>query len=323
MAFCPIVFHVPDEDTCANKEIIDLKPKKFNVEYFTKGNHPIKIDPPDEQTDTAIEVVDKPKKARKPKETAVVVQQKNDLQYQDNTNIPYASSYSETNSILRSASLQADVLLHEIKEDIDTIRSSKTIKNKYTYLTNLSSSAANLISTRITAARELNNSITQAHNLELKRAKDIKDASTENKNDDARMMDLYNAFIRAPYGMYNNGLNMPTIQDMTLGTNDANSPVTGVSMQMAHDDTNLSPEQIRMRNENNPNIEEVVKYDPASGRRWFEVIDNTTGNPIPNYPTSDPFLLEDISIDARAGIARNRNLDRVWTLVTIDNVSEY
>ena len=246
----------------------------------------------------------------------------NSTQIQSDTSAAYADSYKTTNAILETAIAQSDQLLNEIKQDIDAIRASKTLKGKYTYLTNLTSSAASLINTRITAAREINSSITQSHNLELKRAKDIKDMARDDKNDDARMMDLYNAFINNPIGMYDNKLNMPTIPAMMLGANDPNSPVSGVSMNGDHE-SNITPEQLRMRMENNPNIEEIIRYDASSGRRWFEVIDKMTGAPIPNYPTSDPFLLEDISIDVRAGTGRNRNLDRVWNVQTIGNLSEY
>ena len=271
-------------------------------------------------------LVPKETKERKPRTKKadnpeiVSVQGAGDLQIQANTKVPYQSTYDETTGILKNAILQADQLLAEVKEDIDAIRASKTLKSKYTYLTNLTASAANLINTRITAAREINSSITQAHNLELKRSKDLKEFERDDKNDDARMMDMYSAFINSPIGMYDNSLNMPTIPNMMLGPNDGS--INAVSMGSTNG-SELTPEQLRLRMENNPNIEEVVKYEPATGRRWFEVIDKTTGNQIPNYPTSDPFLLEDAKIDIRAGVAKNRNLDKVWPLVQIGNTSEY
>ena len=230
--------------------------------------------------------------------------------------------------MIKNTILQVDILSSEIKGDIDSIRASKSLKGKYTYLTNLNSAASSLLATKLNAIRELNNSITQSHNLELKRAKDLKEIDSMNKNDDARMMDLYSAFINAPMGMYDNKLNMPTIPEMMLGVNDPNSGIKGVSMNgttAQQNQGNISPEQLRMRMENNSDIEEVVVYDPASGRRWFDVIDKNTGQSVPNFPKSDPFLLEDISIETRSGIAKNRNLDRVWPLKVIGgiNMSEY
>lgn len=245
----------------------------------------------------------------------------------DNTpsNTPYQASYNETNDMLRQAILQADILTGEIKQDIDAIRSSKTMKSKYTYITNLTSAEAGLIGTKISAIREINNSITQAHNLELKRAKDAKEDMRNQQSDDARMMDMYNAFINSPMGMYNNSLNMPKIPDMLLGANGTQPSIQGISMPgNANETSNLTPEQIRMRMEGNPNIEEVVMYEPSSGRRWFEVIDTTTNQPVPNYPKTDAFFLSDMTIDVRSGVARNRNLDKVWRLINTENtVLEY
>ena len=241
--------------------------------------------------------------------------------------VTYQSSYCETNDMLRQAIMQADILTSEIKQDIDAIRGSKTIKGKYTYITNLTSAEAGLIGTKISAIREINNSITQAHNLELKRAKDAKEDQRNQQSDDARMMDMYNAFINSPMGMYNNALNMPKIPDMLLGTNGLNPSVQGVSIPNANGQEvvgGLSPEQIRMRMEGNPNIDEDVMYEPSSLRRVCEVIDKTTNAPIPNYPKTDAFFLSDITIDVRAGLARNRNLDKVWRLVNTENtVYEY
>lgn len=323
---CPIIFMTPPEEP---KEEISMAKKAsdedvgFNLNYFMSDDA---ILPADEVTIKAKEEKEKKKRASKNKELVVDTKAIADpgSQIQGNTKIPYAQSYSETDALLRNTVLQADQLLSEVKEDIDSIRASKTLKNKYTYLTNLTASAASIIGAKISAIKEQNSTITQSHNLELKRAKDLKEFEQNDKNDDARMMDLYNAFIHAPYGMYENGLNVPTIPNMILGTNDANSGVSSVSMvtSSGHDNS-LTPEQVRMRFENNASIEEVVKYDLASGRKWFEVIDKNTGMPVPNYPTSDPFLLEDISLDTRSGIAKNRNLDRVWTLVTAETASEY
>ena len=238
-------------------------------------------------------------------------------------NTSYVDSYNETTGLLKQAILQADVLTSEIKQDIDAIRNSKTMKGKYTYITNLTSAEAGLINTKISAIREINNTITQAHNLEQKRAKDMKEDQRNQQNDDARMMDMYNAFINSPMGMYDNRLNMPKIPEMLL----TNPSVQGVSMMGGNQPTGqLTPEQVRMRMENNPNIEEVVMYEPSSGRRWFEVIDNSTNMPVQNYPKTDDFFLSDMTIDVRANTARNRNLDKVWRLINVESgsvINEY
>jgi len=256
---------------------------------------------------------------------ASVLNKNNQNSMTENTNSPYLNTYGETDNLIRGTILQIDQLNSEIKTDIDKIRASSSMKGKYTYLTNLTSASSSLLATRLNAIRELNNTITQSHNLELKRAKDLKEYEKDKQNDDARMMDLYSAFINAPMGMYDNKLNMPTIPDMMIGVNDPNSGISGMSMSGGFNNNTISPEQMRMRMEGNNNIEEVVVFDPATGRKWFDVIDKSTGQSVPNYPRSDAFMLEDISVETRAGIAKNRNLDRVWPLQVVgsSNLSEY
>ena len=75
--------------------------------------------------------------------------------------VDYARSYTETNNLIRNTIMQADELNAEIKQDIDTVRASKTLKNKYTYVTNLTASASSLISTKIAAIKELNSTISK------------------------------------------------------------------------------------------------------------------------------------------------------------------
>lgn len=228
--------------------------------------------------------------------------------------IDYSRSYAETNNLIRGAIMQADELSAEIKEDIDSVRSSKTLKNKYTYITNLTASASNLLGTKISAIKELNSSITQAHNLELNRLKALK-LNESAENDDMRMMDLYSSFVNTPIGSYTPAA--PTIQDITLGVNGINPSVNSVEMTSNQPTPvgNLTPEQNRMRMESNPNIQVVVRYDQATGQRCFDVIDKVSGVSIPNYPRPDNFLLEDTTIDIHTGIARNRNINAVWPLV--------
>lgn len=227
--------------------------------------------------------------------------------------VDYARSYAETNNLIRGAIMQSDELSNEIKQDIDAVRSSKTIKNKFTYITNLTASASALLNTKISAIKELNSTITQAHNLELNRMKTMKVNEAE-ANDDAKMMDIYSAFVNTPIGTYTPST--PNIQDLTLGVNNPNGPVAPIEMVAANGlNANLTAEQNRMRMENNPNIQTVVRYNQSTGQRMFDVIDSSTMASIPNYPRPDAFLLEDTTIDVHAGIARNRNINTVWPLV--------
>ena len=325
--YCPFTFYDDNGDVIPKKKteldgFTEFDPSVFEGDGMNIGPSDAEIEAA--QNKAKSEALVAPKK-KKDGSGGLVIQAT--TQIQESPKVAYMDSYNETNSMLRNAIVQTDVLASEIKEDLDKIRASSTMKSKYTYITNLTSAEAGLISTKVQAIREINNSISKAHDLELKRAKDIKDAQREQQSDDARMMDMYNAFINSPMGMYNNALNMPTVPDMMLGTNGMSPSVRGVSIATAgglQGTGALTPEQMRMRMEGNPNIEEVVMYEPSTGRRWFEVIDNSSGTPIANYPKSDDFLLADCTIDVRAGVARNRNIDKVWRLVNTEGtVLEY
>lgn len=264
---------------------------------------------------------DAKKKKRTPRSTDGEIRKANKTT--DITTEDYASSYNETNSIIKSAIIQTDELSAEIKQDIDAVRSSKTIKNKYTYLTNLTASASALINTKIAAIRELNSSITNAHRFELDRLKALK-ADARDDNNDAKMMDLYSAFINAPLGTYNPPAT-PTVQDINLGINDPNANINQVEMGGSSSmNKPLTPEETRMRMANNPNIKTVVVFDQESGNRYFDVVDDK-GNSVPNYPRPDQFLLEDTTLDVASGLARNRNINQVWPLVITGSgsIAEY
>jgi hypothetical protein len=236
----------------------------------------------------------------------------------------YHSSFSETNNLLRGAIAQADEMSAAIKGDIDEIRASKTIKGKYTYLTNLTASASSLLTTKISAIKELNSTISQAHKLNLDRFKTLKLDKSE-ANDDMKMMDIYSAFVNTPIGVYTPPA--PSIQDITLGVNNPTAGVAGVEMVPTNGTpiSSLTPEQTRMRMESNPNVQVVVRYNQATGQRAFDVIDTSTGVSIPNYPRPDAFLLEDTTIDIHTQIARNRNINQVWPLILDGNniMNEY
>ena len=72
---------------------------------------------------------------------------------------------------------------------------SKTIKGKYKYMADLCSTASTLVSTKLSAVKEINNTITTCHKLEMQRLKDIKNSQSQQQDDDKYMADLYNAYI--------------------------------------------------------------------------------------------------------------------------------
>lgn len=237
-------------------------------------------------------------------------------------NAGYFDTFSKTNMMLEGAIAQTDQLSAEVKEDIDNIRASKTLKNKYTYITNLTASSASLISTKIAAIKEINSTIQNSHKLELDRMKMTKDAEKD-QNDDARMMDLYKAFVNTPVGTYTSP-NVPSVTEMTMDPlGNGIAPITMGAGDLPVGQ--LTPEQARMRMESNPNIMTVVKFNQSTGQRFFDVIDRTNGASIPNYPRPDAFLLDDTNIDVHSMSARNKNLDIVWPLVFIGDgeINEY
>lgn len=225
-------------------------------------------------------------------------------------NNPYMSSFARTNALLEGAIMQTDQLSAEIKGDIDEIRSSKTIKNKFTYLTNMSETSATLISTKINAIKELNKTIVDAHKLELDHLKATREAERD-QSDEGRMMDLYKSFVNTPIGSYTSPNVFPSVAEGIGG----GPNVTSVPIGGFEDNSQLTPEQMRMRMESDPNIMTVIRFNQETGERRFDVINKLNGGSIPNYPRPDPFLLEDTIIDVHAMSGRNKNLDIVWPLV--------
>jgi len=242
----------------------------------------------------------------------------------DNIGAPtsqYDAAFEDTNIELRKAIAQTDVLIGEIKEDTDRIRSSSTIKNKYTYITNLTASQSALIGTKIQAIRELNNSKSTALKMELDRQKLMKDDASK-QDDNMRIMDLYNAFVNAPVGSYNPNP-MPTLMDLTASaTGGASGDINFVGVDINTDDPSmLSPQQIAMRASEDRNVRTIVRYNAETGARMFDVINTQTGQSIPNVERPDNFLLQDTTLDIQNKIARNRNIGQTWDLVIEGNTA--
>lgn len=240
------------------------------------------------------------------------------------TNAPYQDSYAETDHLLRESIGQINLLSNDVQAEIENIRKSKTLKGKYKYISELCSTASTLVSTKISAIREMNATTTKCHELEIKRLKDIKAAQAQNQQDDDKYMaDLYNAYISTPV---NSGAGNPLLA-MSAGNTINNNALmmggtvinggTSEEQQFQNFMSNLTPEQNRMIMSGNPNIETVVVYDPATGSKAFDVIDITTGIPVPNYPRPDSLILDDTIIDFATGVATNSNIGQNWKVVTL------
>lgn len=243
------------------------------------------------------------------------------------TNDPYESSYSETNNMLRGSIIQLDMITTDVKTEIDKVKSSKTLKGKYNYISDLCSTASSLLATKLSAIKEMNNTITQCHKLEIQRFKDMKAAMAMNEQDDDKhIADLYNAYINTPIS---SGVSSNPIFSVNSGNTMGNMPMlmNGVSATNISDQdagynnylNNITPEQNRMLLDGNPNIETVVVYDPNTGGKSFDVIDTSTGTPVGNYPRPSETLLDDTIIDFATGTASNTNIGQNWKVVVLNN----
>lgn len=295
-------------------------PIPINMAYFTGGAKPL------ENVDIS-GISDTPEKKKRTRKTSSV----NDIVVANvepevplcQTNKPYQDTYAETNSMLRQTISQIDSVSSDIMHQIDDIKGSKTLKRKYDYLGNLVNTHATLINSKISAVREINHTITQCHDLEMKRSKEIMKVTTADKADtDKFIMDTYNAFISAPTS--NNVQYAPPIASMVSGGNPMQSlaiPPVGITSNDQYDAgyanymNNLTPEANMMILESNPNIKTVVRYNPETGNRIFDVVDMTTGQSIPNTPKPAPMFLEDTYIDTKTNIAKNNNLNTAYPVI--------
>lgn len=244
--------------------------------------------------------------------------------YQSNQS--YIDSFGETNNLLRGSIAQIDQLQGEIKGELDIIRGSKTLKRKYDYLAALSSTSGTLMGTKISAIKEINKVISDSHNLDLKRMKDLRMNDVSGGDDDKKIMDMYQAFVSTPVGT-GGGFMGPNITDMTMMTGVNNMVRADLGGQDSYETytQNISPSQNMMRLEQSQDVKTVVVYDASTGRRWFDVMNVRTGESVPNVNTPDPMFLEDTNLDMRNNIARNTNLDITYPLIVLNNsnLSEY
>lgn len=240
------------------------------------------------------------------------------------TDESYGTTYGETNALLRGTIGEIDSLNKDVREQLDVVKTSKTIRKKYEYVSDLASTSANLLGTKIRAIQEIDSNITQGHNLDMKRAKDLKLSLDADKQDEnQRIMDMYNAYINTPMGVYNPGQPIPTPQEMMLPNTPGIAAIDisgqvpmGMDLGFAAYQAAKTPEENMMTLQKvNPNIKTVVVYDQNTQNRYFDVIDVSTGQSIPNVPRPDPFLLDDTTINVQNGVARNSNIDTVYPLV--------
>lgn len=240
------------------------------------------------------------------------------------SNTPYLETYNEPNMLLRGSIAQIDDLSHTVKEQLDNVVESKTLRKKYDYISELSSTAANLISTKVRTISEMNKVITDSHNLDIKRLKDLKmSAAAEEADNDKRVMDAYLAYVNAPIGSYGAmAPQFPSMQDLTTVSTLNNIEIATGGASEGYDPgyakwkQEMSPEtNMMIMQRNNPNIKTVVVYDQSTNTKHFDVVDMTTGQSIPGAPKPDEYLLADTYPNINNGTARNSNIDAVYPLV--------
>lgn len=240
------------------------------------------------------------------------------------SNVPYEKTYDETTNILKGTISEIDHFSVDLKNDIDSIRKSKTIRKKYDYLTNMLDTQGSLISTKINAVKEINKTITDSNNLDLKRMSGIASAGL-NKDDTRAITDMYNAFVQTPVG--NNGSNpfgfpsqaeMSTVEPGIVRQGFKNSGDMGYTEFM----NNPTEEQATVLASNNKNLETVVLYDenaPIGQQIMFDVVDKNTNQSVPGVDRPDPMFLENLRIEPELGIASDNNLAKTYRLINKSN----
>lgn len=233
------------------------------------------------------------------------------------SNRPYIETFEETNNIVRGVIVQADMLYSALQSDLEYVRASKTLKSKYQVIPQFTASMASTLSTKLSAAKEMNKTIHDCHNLDMKRVKELKLNDRADQDDTKYVSDMYSAFISL--GPQSNIPLGPSPTDISLmGVN--NIVRVGTEDEEGYNQyiNNLSPSQNAMRFENTA-VKTAVMYEQATGRRWFTNVDLDTGQEVPNLPVPDAMFLDDTILDIHNGVARNTNLDKTYPLIVIQD----
>jgi len=269
---------------------------------------------------------------RKKNEVEVSMAKNNsDIEYEEQrplndfeTNTPYMEKFQETNDILKGAIVQLEYGIQEMQKDANDIRASRTIRKKYDYLSEIQGTMGNFIGNKISAARELNNTINKCNDMELKRYKELK-LSMNEKDDDKALMEAYQAFVNMPT---NSSAYMPigpSSLDLTLNNPNLTQIETGTPGGYDNYINNMTPQQHMMALESNPDVKQVVVYNEKTGQRYFEVMNIRTGEVIPNTDKMDIMLIDEFELDLKNKVARSINMNITMPLIIIGDptLNEY
>ena len=242
------------------------------------------------------------------------------------TEVPYITSYEKTQNMLDETIKEIDLASAEIRQDIDDIRNSKTMKSKYTYLANLQSARATILGQRLSAIKEINATITKAHDLDAKRDKEYRAARMNEQDDVAAMEKLYDSFVNTPVGRIDGQLVNPlTVNTQNLTLANPNMMVSSIlQLQQSQDRlenfvNNMTEEQAIMFIEDNPAIEEVVLYNPNTGDSKFSYYDFSINQPVTIARAKDiTMFIDGLTFNWDTLTARSRDLGRDFKII-IDN----
>ena len=312
MSELPKGFHKLESNSSTN---VDIKSMDFSSLIDGDNNSISRTEIQDVPTE------EKKKRGRPKKEIpagAIAVPSTRELGLME-SNVPIINSYKENQEQLKSTVNAIDMMTVQIEQDIQAVRAARTLKKKYDYICELSSVAGSLMSNRISAIKEINNTITNAHRLEMERNKQMK-ASEVAQDDDKMLMDMYRAYVNTPIGTIPN---MPTIavNQAALNAHTLGVPITAPNTVMTDNSEGFnafintpSPELAAVRMEQNPNIKVVVVYNQETHEKFFDAQDLSTGQSIAGIPLPDPSLLDGVIPDIRNGIAKNINAGLTYPL---------
>ena len=239
-------------------------------------------------------------------------------------NVPTAYTYMETTGLLHQTLSQIDAVNNELMGEFEMVRANRAMKNKYGILNGLSENIGALISNKIQAIKEINNSISKSNDLDYKRYKDNKDAL--NQTDDKYISDLYTSFLTNQNANNQMMNNMPRMDAGIYGSSgivraDLGGQQNLGNVQYTNYIANITPEERLMLMEGNNNIRQAMVYDPNTGNRAFQYFDfSNPANPIPQpgLPTYSDILLNEFTIDLANRKAKSTNLKETMDLVIVN-----
>lgn len=241
----------------------------------------------------------------------------------------YEKGYIDNVKLLYTAIAQTDTIYSDINEELNKYRSNRSYggRNRMMSMSNFMNTQTELINTKISAVKELNSIRSKINDLVMKKEQLLKD--TGDDNSDKAVMDAYYALVNAPrYGLptvhqalapasINTGINLqgnviPSTGIVTSTLDDQSDEQSFAAYQ-----SNLDPVKQKMIADKDPNIKTVVVYDQHTGNKYFDVVNVQTGLSIPGIQRPADFLLNDMKIDTRNGVATNSNTNMVFPLVIV------